>query len=218
MYINEPLLTHIVENETEITTFNGITLEKKHLEPLHLPTGKIVANDPFVFFDTDEFTVTVAPGRYPVFISIAHLGTDRRVALAAIQFSQSKPVRWEMALIAEQDTNELIDDEFFGYGVDAGTGGFVDKQTADKISELSINLYDKYEDDFDKTYVDTYSYLSASITDDGQNEFAAFSSGYGDGCYPSYFGFDEDGKPCVLITDFLVIDSEEETAPKEPDA
>ena len=45
----------------------------------------------------------------------------------------------------------------------------------------------------------------------GRNDFAAFSSGYGDGAYPSYFGFDEDGKPCVLVTDFLVLEEQKES-------
>jgi Protein of unknown function (DUF4241) len=35
-----------------------------------------------------------------------------------------------------------------------------------------------------------------------------FPSGYGDGTYPSYIGYDEYGKICRLVTDFLIMDSE----------
>ncbi len=82
----------------------------------------------------------------------------------------------------------------------------MDKAIADKITELDTNVYDEFEEQFDKTYIHTYSYAIGSITGGEHNEVAAFSSGYGDGCYPSYFGLDEAGKPCALVTDFLVLE------------
>jgi hypothetical protein len=33
-----------------------------------------------------------------------------------------------------------------------------------------------------------------------------FSSGWGDGSYPSYFGLDAEGTPLVLMTDFQILD------------
>ncbi len=38
----------------------------------------------------------------------------------------------------------------------------------------------------------------------------AFSSGWGDGCYASYWGYDADGKIACLITDFGVFGPNEE--------
>lgn len=35
-----------------------------------------------------------------------------------------------------------------------------------------------------------------------------FSSGYGDGFYASYWGFDDTGSPVALVTDFRVLDNE----------
>ena len=34
----------------------------------------------------------------------------------------------------------------------------------------------------------------------------AFSSGWGDGCYPSYWGLDAQGQATCLLTDFRVIE------------
>ena len=207
MYINEKFLNYAYENEVTHTQHDyEIILKKQDLGMLYLPTGKIVANDLCVFFETDEFTVSVSPGTYPVSMSVAHIDTDKRVALAMIKFTDKNPVKWEMALVKEQNPRELDGDSFYGYGVDSGTGGFMDKAIADKISEKDLNVYDEFEDQFDKTYVHTYSYAIGTITGGEQNEIAAFSSGYGDGSYPSYFGFDEDGKPCALVTDFLVLE------------
>jgi Protein of unknown function (DUF4241) len=35
----------------------------------------------------------------------------------------------------------------------------------------------------------------------------AFSSGFGDGAYPSFVGLDRDGRPAVVLTDFGVLDA-----------
>ncbi len=34
-----------------------------------------------------------------------------------------------------------------------------------------------------------------------------FSSGFGDGAYPSWFGLDAGGAPIVLLTDFAILES-----------
>jgi hypothetical protein len=36
---------------------------------------------------------------------------------------------------------------------------------------------------------------------------AAFASGFGDGAYPSYAGFDGDGQVVVVLTDFGILDA-----------
>jgi hypothetical protein len=35
----------------------------------------------------------------------------------------------------------------------------------------------------------------------------AFSSGWGDGSYPSFWGYDADSQPVALVTDFGVLDA-----------
>ncbi|MCL2236123.1 MAG: DUF4241 domain-containing protein [Defluviitaleaceae bacterium] len=192
-----------------------VTITKKYLGEIYLPTGQIVANDPLVLFETEPFTVTVEPGHYPVSISVAHFpdngyGEDRRVAIAMLKISNNKPIRWEMAMVSdEQRLENMKMDEFLGYGVDSGTGGFMDKAIADKLDELAKKdnyVLDKFEDELNGTYVHTYSYMLVDALGEGHKSVAAFSSGFGDGCYPSYFGFDENDKPCALVTDFCIID------------
>jgi hypothetical protein len=210
MVINEQVLGYAFESEITVPRKeNDVILKKQDLGELYLPTGKIVANDPCAFFETEPFTVAVEPGSYPVSITVAYKDDNKRVAFAMLRFSDNPPVRWEAAHTGEQNIDELDDDDF-GYGVDSGTGGFMDKSVADKITELDLDVYEIFEKQFDSTYVHTYSYAIGSITDGGQNEVAAFSSGYGDGGYPSYFGFDEAGKPCALITDFLVLEDDDD--------
>ena len=55
--------------------------------------------------------------------------------------------------------------------------------------------------------------LSVAYFDDGDRRVAyaavRISSGLGDGCYASYFGFDEKGNPMILVTDFGVFGDNE---------
>ena len=208
MYLNEKNLNYAFENEVKLTQDKTeITLTKKDLTAVHFPTGKIVANDPCICFENDPYTVTVKPGTYPISISVASFNTDNRVALAMVCFSEKKPVKWELALTEHDDLSKLDkSDSFFGYGVDSGTGGFMDLQTAKLIDEKGLNLYDEFEEQFNSTYIHTYSYAFGSISGNKTPDFAAFSSGFGDGSYPSYFGFDENGAPCCLVTDFFVLE------------
>ena len=91
----------------------------------------------------------------------------------------------------------------------------MDKSVADNVKyrlKFDENGNDPYSDVFkdieeqmEKTYTHTYSYALSNMTGGAHNDFVAFSSGYGDGGYQSYFGFDETDKPCILVTDFCVL-------------
>ncbi|WP_317615143.1 MULTISPECIES: DUF4241 domain-containing protein [Bacillus] len=37
-------------------------------------------------------------------------------------------------------------------------------------------------------------------------DIAMFTTGFGDGMYPSFWGLDENGEPACLVTDFLIMD------------
>ena len=55
-----------------------------------------------------------------------------RTACAMVKFCSESPVRWEMALRPGEDLAELRRNQFFGYGVDAGMGCFVDAQVVER--------------------------------------------------------------------------------------
>ncbi|HEU4453211.1 MAG TPA: DUF4241 domain-containing protein [Longimicrobium sp.] len=182
------------------------TLKLRTLGELVLPTGRIVACDPFsVFGEEGPFTRSVAPGRYPVLVNVAAFENHERVAYAISRFGERPPVRWEMALLAGQDAGTLGEGEFFGYGVDAGTGCFMDAQVARVLAERSTEEND-YNGDLvaamEKTYVDTWSWLDFVLDPATGANVVAFSSGWGDGSYPSFWGFDETGAVACLVTDF----------------
>lgn len=216
MYKNEKLLNLADHAEVKVVSegkeFNLTRLE---MGDLFLPTGKIVANDPFVLFETEPFTHAVPPGHYPVQLSVASMDSfgaeDKRVAMAMLKFSDKNVARWELAIIDGQEENlgGLGDDDFFGYGVDSGTGGFMDAFVANALTTdekyKDEDFFEKFEEELKASYTHTYDYLLADVLDSGEKNFACFSSGFGDGSYPSYFGYDDKGEICRLVTDFLVV-------------
>ena len=175
---------------------------------LLLTSGKIVACDPFFLNDeVSPFSISVAPGEYPVVLSIAHVpkNSDQRVSCAMIQFQKKSPVRFSMALTAGQSLDDLRAGHFYGYGVDAGTGCFTD---ADNVRLFEDPDGDHLLEELERTYVHTWSWANLSVNPATGGNIVAFSSGFGDDVYPSYFGYDERADLVCLVTDFMIFDSD----------
>jgi hypothetical protein len=209
MYINKSnLLASFIEEGKINSLWGEANIKRIYVGDLNVPSGKIYAVDPYIISEYDKsFLNTVPIGKYPIYISIVtYESGDQRIAFAAIQFSDKNPISWEMAVLEGQDISSLKEDEFFGYGVDAGTGCFMDESTFKKFYELAENddFIEKLNDEFYKTYVHTWSCLNKSITDN--NNIVMFSSGIGDGVYPSFWGKDICGNICCLVTDFMIIE------------
>ena len=177
---------------------------------LRLPSGKVIACDPFVNMDRPAFTVSVPAGDYPVRLAVVEGGIDdRRVAFARLAISSAPVVRWEMALVAGQDAAALKADEIFGYPVDAGTGSFLDTATAAAAWPRMMA-----DEDIAQGWITQGDKLSAGRgtptflldVDMGPGNIIMFTSGWGDGLYASWFGYDAQGRVAALVTDFAVVD------------
>lgn len=96
------------------------------------PTGQIFACDPLVELeDTLPFMQTIPAGTYPVKICVVPSEQyGDRYACVKVEVSQEKPVRYELGMVGNEDLDEeLGEDEYFGFGVDAGMGCVADIQT-----------------------------------------------------------------------------------------
>jgi hypothetical protein len=198
-------------------------VRQKALGNVHLPTGRIVACDPYILEDIEfPFAVEVTPGDYPVILTVANC-RDRpdirfgspRIAFARIQVRDEMPVTWEMALYPGQNAGQFKDDEITGYGVDAGTGCFMD-QAAVPILEARAGG-DKNDTYFDAVMEAKYSLpdvLAGNfVVDESKNlNMILFQSGWGDGYYASYWGFNAQHEPVCLVTDFNILTDDEPEA------
>ncbi len=217
----------------ESLTEGRITSDVVQAGDLVLHSGRIIACDTGWLWckDVAPFTRTVPRGRYPVLLSVV----DYRVACAMVEFCSESPVRWEMALRPGEDLAQLGRNQFFGYGVDAGMGCFVDAQVVERRSDEELQgLVDRaFEQKFQldrwlaaQDLVTQLTYPSGQIVDrsgfnltldpdtntfnltldpDTGGNAIAFGSGYGDGSYASYWGFTADDELACLVTDFGVL-------------
>lgn len=175
---------------------------------LNLPSGHVIACDPFIPSDSAPFVDSVPPGSYPVSVSIAAAGEERRVAFAKLEISNAAVQTWRPA---EHDTDQV---DFYGtesrlgYGVDSAMGCFMDK----RLVQLLCDLYEKNPD-----YVEEFTDLAeanradrwawADLRPDPKSDLnmILFDSGWGDGFYSSYLGIDKAGTIACFVTDFEVL-------------
>jgi hypothetical protein len=177
---------------------------------LHLPSGRIVITDgSFLAADEAVLHNSFPPGTYGVTVTTARPPDDdgefEAVAVATVHGSTT-PVRWETALTYEVEPGELGPDELFAVAVDGGTIGI---GSAEVVAEL-LRRFDTDEDEywsvtgaaFDR--LTAYDYTAVSHPVD-ELQFFVVSSGFGDGRYPIWVGFDENGNVAQLVVEFGVV-------------
>lgn len=179
-----------------------LTFRVVRLPDLKLPSGRIAASDGFIPVGAKPFTQATLPGVYPLLLAIAVIGDDERIGFAKLQLADQPATRWEMALVSGQDPASLKPLEVFGYPVDSGTGCLGDIDALKLLGSTNEDFSNNMLDEFQKSYRHTRGWLSV---DSSRGSVALFSSGFGDGVYPSYFGYSAKGELVSLITDFGVV-------------
>ncbi|MFD1148835.1 DUF4241 domain-containing protein [Saccharothrix hoggarensis] len=177
--------------------------ELREAGAVRLPSGRLVVADPgHLDLDAAPFTVGVPPGEYPVEVAAVRF-EDRpehvRVAAARLVVSREPVVSWEMALLDGQDPAELGDDEFYGFGVDTGTGCFVDGDAARSMGEYVDR---NFEDAYDEVFEAQVAEMRDPETGDA---LVAFVSGWGDGSYPTWIGRTAGGDVACFVVDTFVL-------------
>jgi hypothetical protein len=180
---------------------DGLRLERLELGALTLPSGQVIACDPTYedFAGRPPFQRAVRPGRYPVALTQARVGDEPyvRIAAAALLLRDEPPTRWTLALTGEQRLADLGPGEIYGYGVDGGTGCFVD---AEHAAEFGPRLFARLRKAYERA---NFEPLIFPLRD--EPAVAVFQSGFGDGFYASYWGLDARGEAVCLVTDFGVL-------------
>ncbi|HIS46147.1 MAG TPA: DUF4241 domain-containing protein [Candidatus Scybalocola faecigallinarum] len=194
---------------------------------VHFPTGTILACDPLVELgEALPFIQTVPAGTYPVTICVVPSETyGDRYACVKVAISDNKPVRYEMGMVgAENLDEELQEDEFFGFFVDAGMGCIADLKAQEAFKayweqrEMEDESIDPYNDLFCDLLEENFQAHPQYQRDGGDwlnwtvpgtdCNIPIFASGWGDGVYPCYFGYDAEGNVCGMYIRFIDIERE----------
>ncbi|MDR2236558.1 MAG: DUF4241 domain-containing protein [Chryseobacterium sp.] len=190
-------------------------LESFEVGKIYLSSGKLVACDPLITNDMLPFSTEFPKGNFSVLL---HKERESNcVAYAEIVFSSEAVTDWKMAVTSGQNIKDLAEEEVFGYPVESGMGCFMDADTQNSLNELEKRLYHSkgadfmgiYEEFFHEYFfdengaIDQYAFLKPSEEHPGT--IFAFETGYGEGFYASYIGYDKTGKPVKIITEFIEI-------------
>jgi hypothetical protein len=180
----------------------AITLHELGIVPI--PDGRLVAGDPYVMpADAQPFSQAVPAGEHTAVAAIATIGEGHiRIAAGVIRFANQPIARWEMGRTRSDlaaDTFEVGD--FTGYGVDAGAGCFASPAALTAVNEVLSADGGMLTDPISHTLDgDLESGVVAPRA--GALPIAVFHSGWGDGIYPTWFGYAADGSIAVAVTDF----------------
>ena len=205
----------------KVGTLYTFRLETVRIDSLVVTSGKLIACDPHTLFDPKPFEQEIPIGSHSVFLTFVHddQRTDKRVAFARLQLQPYKvPVRWQNAILPGQYLSTLEEDTFFGYGVDMGEGCFMD---ADAVSKWEILTEQEFAvisaelrgeqvelDPISKLFFQStkQGWWSMTLNIETGLNVVVFHSGWGDGSYPSFWGYDEHGEVVCLVTDFYMLD------------
>lgn len=204
-----------------------ISLSVQDLGNLNVMTGKIIACDPLAYLtNTVPLKKKILSGQYPVKIVIANsIDMGERYAFAKLEVNGNKTVKWELAMTQEMEDRvyDLKEGDYFGFPVDAGLACFCDQGTQQEYLEFMDefqksnpkgNIYDDYfasrfkknaKDQSDSN--DIGDWLNFQLPNSASN-IIMFHSGFGDGYYPAYWGYDCNSKVSSLLIDFQIFGDE----------
>lgn len=167
--------------------FALITSTIGHLE---IRSQRLMVGDPVILHDLAPLALPIPNGDHPIdlvqLVNPKHIG-HRMNALIRLRLNDDPPENWKFASTDSllMDTADVRSDNFHGFSVDAGSALLFDARHQKRLLDL----------DFDRLWTD-----STNVNPD----VFSFSTN-GDGRFPAYWGFNEQGEPCQLIIDLLVV-------------
>ena len=162
------------------------------LGDIELPSGRVVVGE--FLFDREPLGLTVAPGRYPVYATVARYQEQPfdSVSYATLVLSDAPTVRWEDAGVI---------------AVDGGTTTFVSVEGRDLMRDAFDANQEAWFDESDVVFesVIAHDWLGTTYALTPELDLAMVSSGIGDGGYPVWIGRDATGAPTQVVVDFYLL-------------
>lgn len=191
---------------------------------IEFPTGNILVRDPLVWLNRDEkaYLTSVPKGKYRIETLVVKLEEDHyRYALSRVRFTENVPKIYYEALKGDENLNDIDGDSIFGFNVDAGLATIVDVETRNAYCDFKDKWYAEnpnkniYDDFFAKVFAKSAEENPVYQREGGdwinfklpnsELSIPMIQSGFGDGRYPVYFGYDENGELCDLVVEYIYL-------------
>lgn len=222
---------HLLKRPTDLDSYfsakklYGIEIDQFTIGKINLPTGEIIVCDPLASLceETPALNMQVPTGVYDVEVAVVKATKDdnNRYAAVRLKFNKKKAARYENAMIGDEDLSDLEEGDIIGFNVDTGLACICDVAAKEPFCANEVEWYDKhpdsdfYDDCLEEMFEDSYKQYPNYQRDEGDYIFfeipntdlsiPMFRTGFGDGAYPIYWGFDKDEKICELIIQFIDI-------------
>lgn len=187
-----------------------------------VPSGKVIVADPLCYLSGEHVIAPILKreipkGSYPVEVSICrHDQIGIRMCTARLKIKDTKAVRYEQAESEEKTAAfKAKDGVMHGFPVDAGMMCFIDADAAKNYAAFIEKWHKEnpgknhYDDYFQALFAESDKKLPAYQREGGDfiewanpdtgERMVQIASGFGDGFYQSFWGFDESGDVCELI-------------------
>ncbi|MGV0754517.1 DUF4241 domain-containing protein [Empedobacter brevis] len=200
------------------------------------PTGEILVRDPLVYLTKEEnpYFISIPTGVFPITVLVVQFEEDHyRYVGFRLKTKDTKAVLYTEALLGNEELQDVEEGEYFGFSVDAGLATIVDVATRDAYAAFEQewqknhpdgNIYDDYFAAlFSQSYQDKPDFQREGgdwIRFDIPNtnlSIPMIQSGFGDGVYPVYFGFDDHNEICEVVVQFIDIELTMEADEEEED-
>lgn len=175
-------------------------LELRALGRIAITSGRLAARDPFLDTPSVAFARRVPKGNHRVvasLVTLAKAGKRPQVRCAAVTVHFAKGAVASL-VAAPFEKQAKAKSGAAAYGVDAGTGAFMDASVVAKLDERS---HGEIIAAMKKTRTSGFGFACLDAP-----SVIAFTSGLGDGAYASYWGFSRAKKLLCLMTDFAVVE------------
>lgn len=188
------------------------------------PSGNIIITDPLAYLPSTHYSLVLAksiqPGKYSVEVSICkNEEIGLRMCTARLIVNDHKVVKYVRATATNESVIKLKDGTLEGFPVDAGMICFCDEKVANEYRLFLDEWYkdhpddNHYDDYFASFFVKSYETLPAYQREGGDfiewtnpntnHKMVMIASGFGDGFYNSYYGYDENDEICQIIVPLI---------------
>ncbi len=195
-------------------------LDLRQLGVVSLDTGALVVADPYVSEpDTPPFLMTLSAGEHRLLLGIARIAENHERTACALLLNNEGPIAdWELALQPQHRLEDLEgDDAYYGFPVDAGTACVASPAAFARAAAVLAEDAGMLEDPLSQARFAAEHEAVIAAPAPGTTPVAVFTSGWGDGLYPTWLGLDSDGEVSLVLVDFL-LNAEDPPAPPSAEA
>ncbi|SHM21714.1 DUF4241 domain-containing protein [Chryseobacterium polytrichastri] len=204
------------------TQIGSVEMEVMDVGNVSLPSGKIIIRDPNVLLEENErpFLIQAPKGNFPVKLAVIKTeNSGSRYAAAKIQFTDNQPMIYREALKGDEDIENYEKGNFFGFGVDTGLAFITDAEVFahfftfrggdipdDKFFDYTTELFENSYQKNPQNQREIGDWINMNIPETPYH-IPVFATGFGDGGYPVYFGYDSQDQITGLYIYFIDVES-----------